>query len=93
MADSVRLVICLPNSFQGDAVHRSRRQNAKLESQLSSHIWVSCQAVAPIIEIVVLLLFVLVAIIAIGGCFAELIHLLESDSLGHVAAKALQGGA
>jgi hypothetical protein len=93
MADSVRLVIHVPNSFKADSVRWSRRKNAKCDSKLSSHIWASCEAVTPIIEIFVLLLFVLVAVVAIVGCFVELIHLLDSDALGHVAAKALQGGA
>jgi hypothetical protein len=93
MADSVRLVIHVPNSFKADSVRWSRRKNTKLESKLSSHVSASCQAVAPIIENFVLLLFVLVTVVAIVGCFVELIHLLDSDALGHVAAKALQGGA
>ena len=93
MADSVRLVIHIPNSFKTDSVRWSRRKNAEFESKSSSHIWVSGEAAAPIIEIFVLFLFVLVAVVAIVGCFVELIHLLDSDALGHVGAKALQGGA
>jgi hypothetical protein len=92
MADSVRLIIHLPNSFEAGSVRRRRRQNAKLESKHFSHTWTPCQAVAPIIEILVLLLFVLVAVAAIVGCFIELSHLLDSDALGHVVTKALQGG-
>jgi hypothetical protein len=92
MADSVRLVIHVPDSFKGDSVRWSRRKNVKFESKSSSHIWASGEAVAPIIEIFILLLFVLVAIVAIVGCFIELFHLLDSGALGHVAAKALQGG-
>jgi hypothetical protein len=91
MADSVRLVIHVPNSFKTDSVRWSRRKN--VESRLSSHFRASCEAVAPIFETFVLLLFVLVAVAAIVGCFVELIHLLDSDALGHVAAKALQRGA
>jgi hypothetical protein len=93
MADTVRLVIQIPNSFKADSVRWASRKNAKCDSKVSSHIWTSCEAVIPIIEIFVLLLFALVAVLAIGGCFVELIHLLDSDALGHVAAKALQGGA
>jgi hypothetical protein len=93
MADSVRLVINLANPPKDDEVRRGRGKNAKYDSQLSPHLWASCEAVAPIIEILVLLLFVLVAVVAIVGCFVELIHLLNSDALEHVAAKALQGGA
>ena len=93
MADSVRLVIHLPNSFKTDSVRWSRRKNAKFGSKLSSHLWASCDAVGPIIEIFVLLLFVLVTVVAIVGCSVELLHLMDSDALGHVAAKALQGGA
>jgi hypothetical protein len=93
MADSVRLVIHLPNSVQVDSVRWSRRDNTKFESRLSSQIGASRETVAPIIEIFLLLLFVLVAVVAIVGCFVELIHLLENDALRHVAAKALQGGA
>jgi hypothetical protein len=92
MADSVRLIIHLPNSFHAGSVRWSRRQNAKFESKPSSQIWASSEAVAPIIEIFVLLMFVLVTVVAIAGCFIELFHLLDSDALGHMAAKALQGG-
>ena len=91
MADSVRLIIYLPNSFHADSVRRSRNKNAKFGSP-SSHTWTSGRAVTPIVEIFFLLLFALVAIVAIVGCFIELSHLLDSDALGHVAAKALQGG-
>jgi hypothetical protein len=93
MADSVRLVTYVPNAFKADFVRWSRRKIAKSESKDSSRLWTSREGVAPIIEIIVLLLLVMVAIAAIVGCFVELIHLLESDALGHVAAKALQGGA
>jgi hypothetical protein len=91
MADSVRLIIHLPK-FEAGSVRRRRRKNAKLESKHFSYAWASCQADAPIIEIFVLLLFLLVAVVAIVGCFIELSRLLDSDALGHVAAKALQGG-
>lgn len=92
MADSVRLVIYAPNSFKADSVRWSRRNNVKSESRDSSQLWASSEAAAPMIEIILLLLFVLVAIAAIAGCFVELTHLLDSDALGHVALKALQGG-
>jgi hypothetical protein len=92
MADSVRFVIYSPNSFKADSVRWSPRKNVKSEFQDYSHLWASSEAAAPMIEIFVLLLFVLVAIAAIVGCFVELTHLLDSDALGHVAVKALQGG-
>jgi hypothetical protein len=93
MADSVPFVIHLPNSFKAEAVRWSHPENAKTESKSSSHIWISGEPVAPVIEIFVLLLFVLVAVVATIGCFVELIHLLDSDALGQVVAKALQGEA
>jgi hypothetical protein len=46
-----------------------------------------------IIEGLVLGLFLVLALVAIVACFGELSHLLESDALGHVAMKAIGGGA
>ncbi len=46
-----------------------------------------------IIEMFVLVLFLFVTVIAIISCFVELSHLLDSDALGHLAAKAFKGGA
>jgi hypothetical protein len=92
MADSVRLVIHVPRSLKADSVRWNRRRIAELEFKLASRIWASWKAAAPIIEIFVFLLFALVAVVAVVGCFVELIRLLDSDALGHVAAKALQGG-
>jgi hypothetical protein len=43
------------------------------------------------IEIFVLVLFLLLGAVAIITCFAELFHLLGSDAIGHVAAKAING--
>jgi hypothetical protein len=93
MADSVRLVIHVPDSFMADSVRWSRPKNDKFECKSSSPAWGSGEAVAPIIEIFILLLLVLVAVVATVGCFIELFHLLDSDALGRVATKALQGGA
>ena len=45
-----------------------------------------------IIEMSVLVLFLLVTVIAIISCFVELSHLLDSDALGYLAAKAFKGG-
>jgi hypothetical protein len=46
-----------------------------------------------IIEMLVLVLFLFVTVIAIINCFVELSHLLDSDALGHLAAKTFKGGA
>jgi hypothetical protein len=46
---------------------------------------------AAIIELFVLAVFLLVALLLIAGCFVELYQLLQTDALGHVARKALQG--
>jgi hypothetical protein len=92
MADSVRLVIYVLDSLKTDSVRWSRRRDAKFKCRPSSQIWASGEAPAPIIEIFILLLLVLVAVVAIVGCFIELFHLLDSDALGRVATKALQGG-
>ena len=44
------------------------------------------------IELFLLMLFLVVAFVAITSCFAELSHLLLSDAIGHVAMKAVNGG-
>jgi hypothetical protein len=44
------------------------------------------------IEIFVLVVFLLLALAGILSCSAELYYLLKSDALGHVAAKAVNGG-
>jgi hypothetical protein len=41
------------------------------------------------IEWFVLVLFLVVALIGLVSCFGELAHLLDSDAIGHVAAKAI----
>jgi hypothetical protein len=41
------------------------------------------------IEWFVLVLFLAVALIGLVSCFGELSHLLDSDAIGHVAAKAI----
>jgi hypothetical protein len=43
------------------------------------------------IELFVLTLFLVVALVAVTSCFAELSHLLQSDAIGQVAAKAIAG--
>jgi hypothetical protein len=48
---------------------------------------------AIIIERFLLVLFLFVTVMAIISCFVELSHLLDSDALGHLAAKAFKGGA
>jgi hypothetical protein len=53
------------------------------------------QAVSPkfaMIEMLVLVLFLVVALVGIASCFSELSHLLESDAIGHVAMRAVSGG-
>ena len=44
-----------------------------------------------IIEVLTLALFLVLAIVAIVSCFAELSHLLQSDAVGRVAAMAING--
>jgi hypothetical protein len=44
------------------------------------------------IEMLVLVLFLVVALVGIASCFSELSHLLESDAIGHVAMRAVSGG-
>ena len=46
---------------------------------------------AAIIELFVLAVFLLIALLLIAGCFVELYQLLQTDALGQVARKALQG--
>jgi hypothetical protein len=56
----------------------------------------SAQAVSAksaIIDLFVLVLFLLVALVGVASCFAELSHLLDSDAIGHVAMKVASGGA
>jgi hypothetical protein len=45
------------------------------------------------IELFVLVLFLVVALIGVISCFAELSHLLGSDAIGHVATRVASGGA
>ena len=55
----------------------------------------SAQAVSPqfaVIELFVLVLFLVVALIGVISCFAELSHLLGTDAIGHVAMKVVSGG-
>jgi hypothetical protein len=44
------------------------------------------------IEMFVFVLLLVASIVSVISCFVELAHLLDSDAIGHVAAKALQGG-
>ena len=44
------------------------------------------------IELFVLVLFAIVALAGVISCFVELSHLLQSDAVGQVAAKAINGG-
>jgi len=43
-----------------------------------------------IIEVFILVLFLLLALVGIVSCFAELSHLLQSDAVGRVAARAAE---
>ena len=55
----------------------------------------SARAVSPklaVIELFVLVLFLVVALVGVISCFAELSHLLGSDAIGHVAMKVVSGG-
>ena len=55
----------------------------------------SSRAVSPklaMIELFVLVLFLVVALVGVISCFAELSHLLGSDAIGHVAMKVVSGG-
>jgi hypothetical protein len=45
-----------------------------------------------IIEVFILVLFLVLALVGIVSCFAELSHLLQSDAVGRVAARAINGG-
>jgi hypothetical protein len=47
---------------------------------------------AAMIELFVLVLFAVVALVGVISCFAELSHLLGSDAIGQVAAKAVSAG-
>jgi len=54
----------------------------------------SARAASPrfaIIEVLILALFLVLAIVAIVSCLAELSHLLQSDAVGRVAAMAING--
>jgi hypothetical protein len=93
MSDSVLFVIDTSDADKADCVPWSRRKNPKYASNRSSLISAYREAGTPIIEMVVLLLFLLVTVVAIVGCFSELSLLLESDALRHLAAKAIEGGA
>jgi hypothetical protein len=56
----------------------------------------SAQAGSPkfaMIELFVFMLCLVVALVGIVGCFGELSRVLESDAIGYVAMKAINGGA
>ena len=46
-----------------------------------------------LIELAFLLLVLAMVMAAITGCCTELFHLVQSDAIGHVAARVLGGGA
>jgi hypothetical protein len=92
MSDSVLFVIDISDP-KPDCIPGSLGQNPKYASDRSSLFSTYLEAGAPIIEMIVLLLFLLVTISAIVGCFLELALLLESDALRHLAAKAIEGAA
>ena len=53
----------------------------------------SARAASPrfaIIEVFILVLFLLLALVGVVSCFAELSHLLQSDAVGRVAARAAE---
>jgi hypothetical protein len=43
-------------------------------------------------EAFVLVVFLILALAGIFNCLAQLYYLLDSDAVGHVAAKAINGG-
>jgi hypothetical protein len=43
-------------------------------------------------EVFVLMVFLILALTAIFNCFAQLYYLLDTEAVGHVAAKAINGG-
>lgn len=54
----------------------------------------SARAASPkfaIIEVFILVLFLVLALVGIVSSFAELSHLLQSDAVGQVAARAING--
>jgi hypothetical protein len=54
----------------------------------------SARAASPrfaIIEVFFLVLFLVLALVGIVSCFGELSHLLQSDAVGRVAARAING--
>jgi hypothetical protein len=53
----------------------------------------AASAKAALIELAFLLLVLAMVMAAITGCWTELLHLVQSDAIGHVAARALGGGA
>jgi hypothetical protein len=42
-------------------------------------------------EVFILVLFLVLALVGLVSCFAELSHLLQSDAVGRVAARAING--
>jgi hypothetical protein len=92
MSDSVLLVVDISDA-KPDCIPGRLGQNPKYASDRSSLFSAYREAGAPTIEMIVLLLFLLVTIVAIVGCFLELALLLESDALRHLAAKAIEGAA
>jgi hypothetical protein len=66
-----------------------------LNSEPEQRLWkLSAQAVSTkfaMIELFFLVLFLVAALAGVTSCFADLSHLLESDAIGHVAAKVVSG--
>ena len=74
-----------PKPFRLSPICESEQRLWKLSAQAESSKFA-------MIELFLLVMFLIVAFVAITSCFAELSHLLLSDAIGHVAMKAVNGG-
>jgi hypothetical protein len=102
MSTTIRLVAPAALLFQAGDEKKSIVANRETNlfgpnsiGEPEQRLWkLSARAASPrfaIIEVFILVLFLVLALVAIVSCLAELSHLLQSDAVGRVAAMAING--
>src|SRR4029077_12182005 len=102
MSSTIKLVAPAALLFQPGDDKKSIVANREIEDfepgsicEPEQRFWkLSARAASPrfaIIEGFILVLFLVLALVGIVSCFAELSHLLQSDAVGRVAARAING--
>ena len=101
MSSTIKLVAPAALLFQPGDDKKSVVANREIEfcepisiCEPEQRLWkLSARAASPrfaIIEVFILVLFLVLALVGIVSCFAELSHLLQSDAVGRVAARAAE---